>query len=138
MKGSKLAEEVFEQGELAGDRITKLEPCKAENFGGGCLQGMFVGVTYAELCNIFGPPNSNGDGYKIDVEWLFTASAVIHGLYHLELNVSIYNWKNGPNYNPEKDFKVEYIEEWHVGGKSAYGKDIVLLALERLNDVGIL
>jgi hypothetical protein len=123
--------EVPEQEEKSEDRITRMDPCDPKHFGGGCLQGVFVGVTYAELCETFGQPNSIGDNYKIDVEWLFTASAVIDGKYHRDVNVSIYNWKNGPNYNREEGFKVEYIEEWHVGGRNSANKDIVLLALGR-------
>ena len=74
---------------------------------GSSLQG-YVQVPYATLVAIFGPPHSN-DGYKVDAEWiLILASGNV---------ASIYNYKDGKNYNGESGLAVELITDWHVGGK---------------------
>jgi hypothetical protein len=70
--------------------------------GQGC-----VVVTYATLVEAFGEP-LEGDGYKTDAEWVLEAEGI---------TATIYNWKNGRNYNgPQGGLDVENIVRWNVGG----------------------
>jgi hypothetical protein len=76
---------------------------------GTSLQGS-MNVSYSRLVEVFGKPHSKGDGYKVDAEWcLRFDDGVI---------ATIYNYKNGPNYNDGVG-SVEDIRDWHVGGKSS-------------------
>lgn len=70
------------------------------------LQG-YVDVSYHELLDKFGEPTV-GDEYKIDAEWeiLFDDGKV----------GTIYNWKDGKNYNGASGMDVEDITDWHIGG----------------------
>jgi hypothetical protein len=78
--------------------------------GGTSLQG-YVTTTYADLVQTFGEPTRDGDGYKVDAEWIITfADGVV---------ATIYNYKDGRNYCGEDGLAVEDITEWHVGG---YGR----------------
>lgn len=71
------------------------------------LQG-YVTTTYADLVGCFGEPTCDGDGYKVDAEWIITfADGVV---------ATIYNYKDGKNYCGEEGLDVEDIREWHVGG----------------------
>jgi hypothetical protein len=72
-----------------------------------CLQGYIV-ASYDRLVELFGEP-TEGDGYKVDAEWLveFEDGTV----------ATIYNWKNGINYcGFDEGYPVEVITDWHVGG----------------------
>lgn len=75
---------------------------------GTCLQG-YIAADYKDLVNLFGEPGI-GDEYKIDAEWcLEFADGTI---------ATIYNWKDGKNYNGDEGKAVDEITEWHIGGKS--------------------
>lgn len=73
-------------------------------------------LTYDEIESIFGKPNSIGDKYKVDWEWLFNLNNTV---------ITIYNWKDGPAYLKRKSIKPSDITEWHVGGN--YNYDLVIL-----------
>lgn len=92
-------------------------------FHGTSLQG-HITATHKELCAIFGQPH-DGDGYKVDAEWdvRFGDGTV----------ATIYNWKDGPNYNGEGGTPVEQITDWHVGGldRKAFEHIEVTLQLHR-------
>lgn len=76
------------------------------------LQG-YVKTTYAKLVECFGKPTCDGDGYKVDAEWIITfADGVV---------ATIYNYKDGRNYCGEEGLAVEDITEWHVGGHNGTG-----------------
>lgn len=77
------------------------------SIAGTCLQG-YAMTEYYRIVELFGRPK-NGDGYKTDVEWVIR--------FEDGLVATIYNWKNGPAYCGD-DFKVEYINEWNIGGSS--------------------
>ena len=68
-------------------------------------------TTYHDLIDLFGKP-TDGDGYKVDAEW------------HIRFNdghvATIYNWKDGKNYNGPCGLDVEDITEWHIGGKEEF------------------
>jgi hypothetical protein len=65
-------------------------------------------VSYARLVEVLGPPNDEGDGYKVDAEWVleFTDGLI----------ATIYNYKTGRNYLGEEGLPVEQIRDWHIGG----------------------
>ena len=74
---------------------------------GTCLQG-YINTSYRDLVECFGEPHCDGDGYKVDAEWMlrFEDGTV----------ATIYNWKDGKNYCGEDGLAVEDITEWHIGG----------------------
>ena len=85
---------------------------------GTSLMGYFDG-DFADIVKVFGLPCDDGDGYKVDAEWrLKFADGTI---------ATIYNWKDGKNYNGEDGLELEAISDWHVGGFSK-------LALDRVKD----
>lgn len=76
---------------------------------GTCLQG-YINTSYRDLVECFGEPHCDGDGYKVDAEWMlrFEDGTV----------ATIYNWKNGRNYCDEDGMDVEDITDWHIGGNN--------------------
>jgi hypothetical protein len=87
---------------------------------GTCLQG-YVSADYSALCERFGEP-TNGDGYKVDAEWLvqFEDGTV----------ATIYNYKDGKNYNGADGLEVKDITDWHIGGITK--RAVVLVEREML------
>lgn len=86
---------------------------------GTCLQG-YATTRYERLVQVFGPPTNNGDGYKTDAEWdLVTPEGV----------ATIYNYKDGINYNGLEGKTTEAITDWHIGGKDKAVVEWVLKAL---------
>ena len=90
------------------------------NINGTSLQGE-IDASYQELCDLFGAP-TGGDGYKTDAEWevKFSDGTI----------ATIYNWKNGKNYEGENGQAVEQIRDWHIGGHSAQAETNVQIALD--------
>lgn len=90
------------------------------DINGSCLQGE-VTATYAELCDLFGS-HHDGDGYKVDAEWYvqFDDGTI----------ATIYNWKNGKNYEGENGLPLEQIDSWHIGGNSKQAETNVQIALD--------
>ena len=81
-----------------------------ENIYGTSLQG-YIKASYEQLLKAFGPPNPRlCDNYKTDVEWAFEfADGTV---------ATLYNWKNGKNYNGDEGLELNDIYEWNVGGRS--------------------
>jgi hypothetical protein len=77
-------------------------------FMGGSLQG-YIDASYIELEEIFGTP-TDGDGYKVDAEWEI--------LFDDGTFCTIYNWKDGENYNGKNGMPIEDIRDWHIGGNN--------------------
>lgn len=73
---------------------------------GTCLQD-YISVSYDRIVAKYGNP-IEGDGYKIDAEWVIEWKDGLIG--------TIYNWKNGKNYLGKAGLKIERIEEWNIGG----------------------
>lgn len=73
-------------------------------------------MSYARLKKLFGKP-TNGDGYKVDAEWMleFDDGTV----------ATIYNYKDGKNYNGKHGTPKTKIRDWHVGGFSERAVDLV-------------
>jgi hypothetical protein len=79
-------------------------------FESSCLIG-FVDIEYSKIKDVFGKP-FEGDGYKTDAEWEILFD---NGDY-----ATIYNYKDGINYNGKFGTPETEITEWHIGG---YGSD---------------
>jgi len=75
---------------------------------GTSLQG-YIEISYDELVKLFGEPQAS-DGYKIDAEWIIkTSSGIV---------ITIYNYKDGINYNGPEGTPTKDIINWHIGGKN--------------------
>ena len=96
--------------------MLSVKPAKSQAVNGTSLKG-YISADYSTLVEVFGPPHSDGDGYKVDAEWMLQFS---NGVV-----ATIYNWKDGRNYCGEDGLDVEDITEWHVGGKSALAEQTV-------------
>jgi len=82
----------------------------------------YVDATYAQLVELFGEPLP-GDEYKVDAEWVLKDE-------YTDQVVTVYNYKNGVNYNGAAGTPVEDITEWHVGGfRTVQDVDLVRAAL---------
>lgn len=92
-----------------------------ENIGGTSLQG-YIKASYEQLLQTFGAPNPKlCDNYKTDVEWAFKfADGTV---------ATLYNWKNGKNYNGDDGLELNHIYEWNVGG---FNEKAVSKLLEKL------
>jgi hypothetical protein len=99
--------------------MSEIRPCPP--FEPSHLQGE-MDISYAELVDVFGPPNSVGDEHKIDAYWRI----VINDVY-----CTIYNYKTGKNYLGKRGLAVELIRDWHIGGQSEDAVRAVLAAIEQ-------
>jgi hypothetical protein len=79
-----------------------------QDIDGTSLQG-YVEATFLTLVQAFGLPNSDGDGYKVDAEWIVRTPSGV---------ATIYNYKDGKNYCGEEGLAVKDITDWHIGGHS--------------------
>ena len=95
---------------------------KWEAVNGTSLQGN-INVSYSTLVEIFGTEHSDGDGYKVDAEWMLQFS---NGVV-----ARIYNYKDGQNYCGEDGLLVEDITDWHIGGKSRLAEKTVEQYIEQ-------
>jgi hypothetical protein len=81
----------------------------------------YIEASYELLVETFGEPNDVGDGYKIDAEWLiFTPDGV----------ATMYNYKDGKNYNGDDGMEVKDITDWHIGGRSKEVAKWIVKAIE--------
>lgn len=80
-----------------------------------------INADYKELTALFGEP-TEGDIQKIDACWYVKFD---DGTF-----ASIYNWKDGKNYNGDKGLAVEQIRDWHIGGMGQASYDKVKIALD--------
>lgn len=99
----KVTNKIKREGE--GAMISLLPRNRRMELNGSSLSA-YIFCTYASIVALIGEPNSDGDGCKVDAEW------------EIEMNgkpMTIYNYKDGKNYNGEEGMDVEDITEWHVG-----------------------
>lgn len=79
-----------------------------------------INITYAEIKKVFGKPCA-ADGYKVDAEWdiEFEDGTI----------ATVYNYKDGRNYNGRKGTATTKITDWHIGGTSKRAVELVKAAL---------
>ena len=82
---------------------------------GTFLQG-YIHADYMDMVNLFGEPGA-GDEYKIDAEWALE--------FQDGTIATIYNYKDGINYNGPEGTPTAEITEWHIGGKSQRAVELV-------------
>lgn len=88
---------------------------------GSSLAG-YIKVAYAKLVDLLGQPNAGNDGYKTDAEWELTINGKV---------LTIYNYKDGVNYNGEEDgIPLASITDWHIGAGEDITTEARLLAKE--------
>ena len=79
---------------------------------GTSFVGEINNIYYSDIVDVLGEPLPEGlfDDYKIDAEWiiLFDDGSV----------ATLYNWKNGKNYNGDYGYETDEIYEWNIGGHS--------------------
>ena len=87
---------------------TQNDDATLEQGGAGTwLQG-YIDSSYDALVQRFGEPMPGFD--KTDAEWVIkTEEGTV---------ATIYNWKNGINYNGRYGTPTERITRWHIGGTS--------------------
>ena len=69
----------------------------------------YIDISYDEIVEVLGAPECS-DGYKTDAEWTLEAP---DGTV-----ATIYNYKDGKNYNGASGLDVEEIRDWHIGGRN--------------------
>jgi hypothetical protein len=79
---------------------------ESTNVNGTHLQS-YIDISYAEIVDALGEPQDS-DGYKVDAEWTIEDE---DGTV-----ATIYNYKDGHNYNGAAGLSVEEIRDWHIGG----------------------
>ena len=78
-----------------------------------------VSASYGLLVRRLGDPSLDGDGYKVDTEWVIKTPFGI---------ATLYNYKNGPSYTGEGS--VENISQWHIGAKNRKAADWLLEVIQ--------
>lgn len=71
------------------------------------LQG-YITCSYDTLCEVFGEPTDNGDGYKVRAEWIGKSDDTVF---------TIYDWKEDQN--------IYDVTNWHIGGHSHKSVEVV-------------
>lgn len=75
------------------------------DINGTCLQG-YITANYKDIVALLGKPGP-ADGYKVDAEWVCTINGKV---------LTVYNYKDGKNYNGAKGIPKTKITDWHIGG----------------------
>ena len=88
--------------------VEKIPANKVQNYlGSGTHLVGGAEVSYAKVVEVFGKPGTETDGYKVDAEWqVLTPEGV----------ATIYNYKDGKNYNGDDGLETKEITDWHIGG----------------------
>ncbi len=79
----------------------------------------YIFTDYKKIVKLFGKPNTEGDGYKVDAEWEFEMNGKV---------MTIYNYKDGKNYNGKSGLPVSKIKEWHIGSNVDITKEVETLS----------
>ena len=98
---------------------------------GSHLQGYTIS-TFQNIVDKLGNPHSNGDAYKVDVEWAFK--------FEDGTIATIYNYKNGLNYLGAEGKRLMEMHNWNIGGHSERAvflvNEEVIDWTHRLHDTG--
>ena len=79
----------------------------------------YIFVDYKKIVRLLGKPNAIGDTYKVDAEWEFEMNGK---------RMTIYNYKDGKNYNGRNGLAVSKITEWHIGSSDDVTEEVRTLA----------
>ncbi len=101
--------------------MSNIKKVNRVDVNGTSLQGR-IHTSFDDLADCFGEPTSDGDGYKIDVEWeiQFVDGTV----------ATIYNWKNGKNYCGDEGDDSTDITDWHIGAHNLKAVEQVHAAMD--------
>jgi len=91
----------------------------------GCGLMGIIKRDYDAIVKTFGEPTEGFD--KTDAEW--------HIRFDDGTVATIYNYKDGINYNGDRGLLVQRIKEWHVGGKSIHAYYLVFDEIGKANAV---
>jgi hypothetical protein len=94
-----------------GDNVRVLRDTNARVGDGTSLMD-YVETTFASLLETFGEPTTNGDGYKVRVEWILETPIGV---------ATIYDWKESN--------ALANTRDWHIGGTHTDVVDYVRYAL---------
>ena len=95
---------------------------------GSSLMGE-IDCKYTEMVLAFGLP-TDGDGYKVDAEWeiKFDDGTIS----------TVYNWKDGINYNGSSGFRTVDLYDWHIGGFTNECVDKITSIIEDVKPLGFI
>ena len=102
--------------------MLKVKQADWKAVNGTSLKG-YISTDYATLVEVFGKEHSDGDGYKVDAEWMLQFS---NGVV-----ATIYNYKDGRNYCGAEGLDKEDLYDWHIGGKSTMAERTVEQYIEQ-------
>lgn len=90
----------------------------------GTFQQDKINISYSKLVDIFGEPHHEIDELRIDRKWLlqFGDGTV----------ATIYNWKNGANWQGDDRILTDNIADWCIGGRTQHAVNLVKQAIEGL------
>jgi hypothetical protein len=77
-----------------------------------------IDCSYAKLVKLLGPPNAQHDDYKSDAEWSLRVNGKV---------MTIYNYKDGKNYNGKSGIATTRLRDWHIGGEDNLDTEIEIL-----------
>jgi len=83
---------------------------------------------YSLLCKLFGQP-FDGDGYKVDAEWMieFDDGTI----------ATIHNWKDGRNYCGAEGLPTQQIRIWSVGGHDIRALNLIKDMVENAHRITV-
>ena len=93
---------------------------------GSSLMGE-IDCKYTDILLSFGLTGDT-DGNKVDAEWTI--------LFNDGVIATLYNWKDGKNYNGSLGFDVEDIYDWHIGGFKKESVDKITEVIEDIKHLG--
>ena len=79
----------------------------------------YIFTDYKKIVKLLGKPNTTGDDCKVDAEWEFDMNGK---------RMTIYNYKDGKNYNGRNGLAVSKITEWHIGSSDDVTEEVKTLA----------
>tara|TARA_R100000656_G_C3857649_1_gene109107 strand:- start:69 stop:404 length:336 start_codon:yes stop_codon:yes gene_type:complete len=84
-----------------------------DKIDGTHLQG-HLNASYEEIVSVLGQPTHPVE--KVDASWDFEIDSVV---------VTLYNWKDGQNYNGPTAPPVEELRSWSIGGHDSKAVEAV-------------
>jgi hypothetical protein len=90
----------------------------------GTSYALEIDIAYRTIVKLFGLPNGDHDGYKVDAEWVIETPDGV---------ATIYNYKTGRNYLGKDAPATSQIRDWHIGAKDIKAAKWVHVALEVAN-----